>query len=412
MRNPVALYLRVRSATGSWIYVPPVYSPNHKLKPLYGIVDGVPKRCPEGNYYLRYRLNGKRCLTCVGNESDSAVTSLLNKTIELTGAKQGLTLVQPETVTEPKPEPKKPGRPITEAAAEYIEETKNGKTKKTLAAYRTTLKLFQESCKKVDLEEIDRKDMLEFVEFLKKAGNAPRTRRNRVDFFQIFLHHFGLPSLLKGKDLPKYTEKTVRAYSDVDLGKLFGHCDLEESDRLQFLLCTGTREQEAQYACWSDIDLDAKTYTVTEHLDVGYTPKDGEEGTIPIPSFLVDILRTRRERYPLSRLVFPTAKNRPDGHLLRLVKRIGLRAGLNCGHCVNKAGKSCATHPVCKQVILHKLRKTFATMLSESGMPPRTIMEYLRHSDLATTMRYLEGREGKHTRAIIESAFAQAGGAA
>jgi len=48
MRSPVALYLRVHSATGSWIYVPSVYSPNHKLKPLYGIVDGVPKRCPEG----------------------------------------------------------------------------------------------------------------------------------------------------------------------------------------------------------------------------------------------------------------------------------------------------------------------------------------------------------------------------
>jgi len=204
--------------------------------------------------------------------------------------------------------------------------------------------------------------MLGFVEFLKTKDCAPRTIRNRVDYFQIFLHHFGLPSILKGKDLPTYTEKKVRAYSPIDLGKMFSHADLEESDRLHFLLCTSTREQEAQYACWSDIDLDAKTYTITEHFDLGYKPKDAEEGTIPIPSFLVDILRARRERYPLSRLVFPTADNKPDGHLLRIVKSLGLRAGLNCGHCVNKAGKSCETHPVCKQVILHKRHTAWSAL--------------------------------------------------
>ena len=83
----------------------------------------------------------------------------------------------------------------------------------------------------------------------------------------------------------------MRAEPPLDLGKMFGYTDPEESDRLNFLLCTGTREQEAQYAGWSDIDLDAMTYTVTEHLDLGFTPKDKEGDVIPIPSFLVEILR-------------------------------------------------------------------------------------------------------------------------
>jgi integrase len=74
---------------------------------------------------------------------------------------------------------------------------------------------------------------------------------------------------------------------------------------LHFLLCTGAREQDAQYVCWSDVDLERKTYTVTEHLDLGYRPKDKEEGTLPIPDLLVNVLRNRRERYPRTRLIFP-----------------------------------------------------------------------------------------------------------
>jgi integrase/recombinase XerD len=403
MRVPASLYLRVRSATGAWIYIKPAKSPNHKLKPLYGIVDGAAKRCPEGSYHLRYRVDGKRVWESVGTDADLATVALQRKAAELTAA-------EPEP---PKVEPKGSGRPIKDAVIEYLAETKADKSKKTLAAYRTTLKLFQESCQKADLEDIDRKDMLAFKAFLKAEPhcNAPRTVRNRIDYLQIFLHHFGLPSILKGKDLPTYTEKKVRAYSAADLHRMLGVSDQEESDRLNFLLCTGTREQEAQYACWSDIDLDARTYTVTEHLDLGFKPKDKEEGTIPIPSFLVDMLRARRERYPAARLVFPTPENRPDGHLLRLVKSVGLRAGLNCGHCVNKAGKSCATHPVCKHVILHKLRKTFASVLSKKGIPARTIMRYLRHSDLTTTLRYLDDQDDDNTRAIVETAFLQTGGA-
>jgi integrase len=413
MRSPVALYLRVRSATGSWIYVPPVYSPNNKLKPLYGLVECVPKRCPEGSYYLRYRQDGKRFLTSIGKETDRAATALRNKTLELNGVKQGLTLVQPETGAEPKPEPKVPGHPLTTTVMDYLLEIQTHKSKKTLAAYTLALTLFQESCKKQDLEDIDRKDMLTFIKRLKDQGWTPRTVRNRVDYVQIFIRHFDLPAILKGKaNLPQFTPKKVSAYSEVSLGKLFGVAVLEESDRLHFLLCTGTREQEAQYACWSDIDLDAKTYTVTEHLDLGFTPKDKEEGVIPIPSFLVEILRARRERYPLARLVFTTPQNKPDGHLLRMVKRLGLRAGLNCGHCVNKAGKSCATHPVCRYVILHKFRKTFASVLSKKGIPPRTIMRYLRHSELSTTLLYLDDQDDEHTRAVLETAFLQAGGVA
>ena len=173
--------------------------------------------------------------------------------------------------------------------------------------------------------------MLRYIDSLRQKGNAPRTIRNRVDFLQIFLHHYKLPSLLTGNHLPQYTKKQVRAYSPASLDKMFAAANLEESDLLHFLLCTGSREQEAQYACWSDLDLVGKRYTVTEHLDLGYRPKDKEEGTVPIPDLLVEILKARHKRFPSTRLIFPCSGGPPNGHLLRIVKSLGLRAGVNCG---------------------------------------------------------------------------------
>jgi hypothetical protein len=133
-----------------------------------------------------------------------------------------------------KPEQAKSPVLLNDAIKEYLAETKNHKSGKTYAAYRKTLYLFSPGADENDsspevsrwfenkpLAEITRKDLLDYKEFLEKRGNSPRTVRNRIDYLQIFLHHFGLTSLLKGKDLPKFTKKKVRAYNPVLLAKIF-----------------------------------------------------------------------------------------------------------------------------------------------------------------------------------------------
>ena len=176
---------------------------------------------------------------------------------------------------------------------------------------------------------------------------------------------------------------------------------------LHFFLCTGGRKQEVQFAAWSDLDWAAKTLTVREKLDLGFRPKDREEGSIPLPDFLLAMLRQRRARYPQTRFIFELASGKTEDHFLRVVKRLALKAGLNCGDCYSKTGKCCATHPVCKRIILHKLRKTFATMHHESGVSARTIQRWLRHSDLDTTLRYLAASDDQsmRTREQVNNTF-------
>jgi hypothetical protein len=62
----------------------------------------------------------------------------------------------------------------------------------------------------------------------------------------------------------------------------------------------------------------SKTFTVTEKLHLGFTPKDGEEGSIPLPDSLIDLLKLRR---PTTCYIFEREDSGTDDHLLRIVKR-------------------------------------------------------------------------------------------
>jgi integrase/recombinase XerD len=97
-----------------------------------------------------------------------------------------------------------------------------------------------------------------------------------------------------------------------------------------------------------------------------------------------------------------------EGHFLHKLKRLTLRAGLNCGHCVNKKGLSCKKHPVCDNWELHKFRKSFATIHHESGVSARTLQAWLGHSDLETTISYLETADMRsdRMRAAVNNSFA------
>jgi integrase len=145
------------------------------------------------------------------------------------------------------------------------------------------------------------------------------------------------------------------------------------------------------HACWEDVNFEAKTYTVREHLEIGFVPKDREEREVPLPDSLVDALKARRRMYPDAKLIFPNKHGRPEGHFLRRLQTIVKNAGL--------VGK----------YELHKFRKTFATQKHEdAGISPRTLQKWLGHSSLETTLAYLEAADvrSERTREQVNKSFA------
>ena len=407
----VHLKLRVKLPDGSRAYVEPVYSANQKLKPLYGVVDGKHRHHPEGVYHLRYAKGGKRIWEPVGKDPQVAMTAQLRVENGFQAVALGLSVPQAaiaEAAVAEAAGPETKKTDLAEASAEYLRDIASARSKSTFNAYACTLQVFATICPKRYLEDINRRDILNYHDHLRASGNAPRTVANRSNFLKIFFRHEEIAWPLKKTDRVTYTEKAISAYDQADISKFLEFANQEESELIQFFLLTGARDQEVAFATWRDVSFSAKTFSVSEKLDLGFKPKDKEEGDIPIPDCLVDLLRARREKHPHTRLVFPFADGKPDRHFLRTVKKLALRAGMNCGCCYNKAGQCCATKPVCDRIGLHRFRKTFATMHHQAGVPVDTIRRWLRHSGLDVTQAYLAGSDDKspRTREQVNNTFA------
>jgi len=284
-RSLVSLYLRVRRPSGGWEYLPAAYNSKGNIRPQHAVKAGVAQHFSEGIYHLRYRQDGKQGYQRIGTDASLATVALDMKQHELSAAAIGLQLVPSETGAvmpflvptakmKSSAAEKQGMRTFTECKAAYLAEKTEHREKRTAQAYTASLEQFGEIVAPEYIEDIDGDDMHTFMKGLRARGCGDRTVRNRVDNVQAFLRHYGLSNALKKHELPRYTEKEVRAYNRDALSRMLEVADKDEADLLHFFLGTGTREQEVQFACWSDLDLIVKTYQVSEHLDLGFKPKD------------------------------------------------------------------------------------------------------------------------------------------
>ena len=364
-------------------YCPVVLSPNGRVKPDLVIVNGKPERHSEGAYYLEWRDNGRRIRLSVGKDPQDAAARRLRKEAELNALNQGVTVV---------PENGDSGhRSIATAVAKFLEETELTKKPKTLAAYTTALNYFSESCPKLYLQDIERADLLKFCAFLRdNKKQAPRSVYNKFENVMTFLKANGIRGLVGKNDWPRYTEEEPEMYEPEELGKLFKACNAEERLWYEFFLMTGMREQEVMYTYWSDVNFAAATVRVSHKPDRGWTPKAYKEREIPIPAKLAKSLKAWKAKSDKTcSLVFPTAGCNPKLDFLDCLKAVAERAKLDED-----------------DFWLHKFRATFATRCLWAGVDLRTVQQWLGHSDMESTMRYLKPSRSQQVREKVNEIFA------
>jgi integrase/recombinase XerD len=378
----VNLTKRVQTPLG-WRYCRVLLSANGRVKHDVVVVNGKEERHSEGAYYLEWRDGSKRVRLSVGKDAADASARRLRKEAELNAVNNGVAVV---------PENGDNGHRSTAAAvADFLDETKLTKKPKTLAAYTTALNYFTESCPKLYLEDIERKDLLKFCAFLRdEKEQAPRSVYNKFENVMTFLKANGIRGLVGKNDWPRYTEEEPEIYEQEDLRKLFAACDAEERLWFEFFLMTGMREQEVMYTYWSDINFAHATVRVSHKPDRGWTPKAYKEREIPIPAKLVKSLKARKAKSDKTcGLVFPTAGCKPKLDFLDCLK--ALADGANLGE---------------ENFWLHKFRATFATRCLWAGVDLRTVQQWLGHSDMESTMRYLKPSRSQIVREKVNEIFA------
>ena len=234
----VAVRIRVKLADGKFRFCKPVAVANGRFKPLYALVNGVAAHHPEGVYYLRYTDRGKRVWETIGRDHNLVNAAQKRRENILMSRQLGIQVVGDSSGSESS------RRIIQSAVDEYIAEIKaSSRANGTAQHYENTLHLFVEylvylnplrpATKRV-LEDLDRRDILHFMSFLKEHRNAPRTVFNRVGYLNTFLRHHGIIELLPKKDMPKFTEKLVAAYTEDEIRALLAVPSPQ--DRLLFLV--------------------------------------------------------------------------------------------------------------------------------------------------------------------------------
>jgi integrase/recombinase XerD len=377
----VNLTKRVQTAHGMR-YLPVAISANGRVKPDVVLVNGCEERHPEGAYYLEWREGGKRVRLSVGKDAADASAKRQRKVSELDAVNNGIAVV---------PENDNGHRSLATAVAEFIEETRLTKKPKTLAAYATALNYFTASCPKLYLHDIERRDMLKFVAFLReKKSQSPRSVYNKFETVMTFLKAQGIRGLVGKNDWPRFVEEEPEVYEKEELDKLFKACDAAERLWFEFFLMTGMREQEVMHCSWDDVNLSRGTVTVRYKPEYGFSPKNYKEREVPIPSKLAKQLKTWKAKADKScGLVFPTTGCRPKLDFLDCLKACVERAKLEK-----------------ENFWLHKFRATFATWSLWAGVDLRTVQQWLGHSDMESTMRYLKPSRSQQVREKVNEIFA------
>jgi site-specific recombinase XerD len=367
-------------------YCPALFDNKSRIRPFWCLVKGTPEHHPEATYYKRAKREGKWGWESVGTDANTACAKA-----------QADSICPVVLATAPDKEPAAPtakdGYRIDDEIAVYLSNVAK-LSPKTYKAYKRSLKLFRQSCKKIYVHQITKQDLQAFDTYLMEDGNEDRTRHNRLQVVVTFLRNeegrrLG-PAIKDVSITIKYVEAPPEAYTRQELEDLFRVSDEDEKFLWRLFLGTGFREAEVSVAEVTDVNRDTKTIRVDEKLYFGFKPKDCEKRNVPIPDALIAEIDARTKSGSCS-LLFGN-NGRPDGHLLRVLKNVAFDGGLNCGKCkgtVDGKEVSCAEAPVCEKWILHRFRKNFATDRHNGGASARKIQKWLGHSSLETTLRYL-----------------------
>ena len=385
---------------GRWRWFRLALDAKGRLRPDVVLIDGREQTHKEGSFAVFWKEAGRNCSEAAGKDFVEARAALRRRQTRLNAKLAGVSI----------PEVQKPGSrlKLQDAIDDFLLEVQTHRTKKTYAAYRSMLADFVDSCPKIHLDEIERKDLMNFTADLKSNGLGDRTVYNKFELLMTFLKANKIPRLVTAKDWPRFTEQEVDIYEAEELAKLFKRCNQEQRVLFRFFLGSAGREREVAFTAWPNLDLKNGLWHMRAKPELGFKPKDYEERTVPLPDWLVEDLKVWRKRHGRSYLVFPHADGDAEGHMLRTLKQIALEARLNCGHCMNSNGLSCKKHAVCSRWYLHKFRATAATTWLQNDIDIRTVQTWLGHSDMESTLRYLKAASARKpiVREKVNAAFA------
>ena len=380
------LMIRYKAEDGSWRRAYPARAANGRLKTGMALVDGEQMLVSQYYYQVRHYEDRKTKWTTVGtNAADAEAQRLtIQQQVSIRAAAPEANMVVVEGPVR---------RTLKETAAEYIKMKEDSRHLEAAAQAKLVTKAFMEVIKKTFVDEIKPTDFSKFHQALWKQGMADRTVSNKHERLASWLAYAGIDkSIIPAA--PKYEEALPTIYERDQVGTLLGEADEYMKMVINIAWKCGLRDQELMYLEFSDINWRDHTLRIQRKDEFGFRVKDSEQRDIPIMDDLFADLMAWNKSHPGQSLVLANSDGKPNGHLLRTLKHLAKKAGLNCGKCRGCKSKA---HE-CENYTLHHFRRTYITTMLRKGWDLRTVQAWAGHSDLASTMRYLRPAAGDEVR--------------
>lgn len=286
-----------------------------------------------------------------------------------------------------------------------------GRKPTTLSTYRSLLRTHLRRLTPEHLDRVQRRDVERLITIMRADGTGPKTTRNAITLLSSIFdlgkrNGWCAENPCAGVDLPTLNDNTdIRFLDHEELEALLRAIDPSQepfasTDRALFLIAamTGLRQGELLALRWRDVDWPASRLRVRQNYVRGHwgTPKS-KRGSRSVP--MADRVGTALETQFQSSayqgdddLVFchPESGNVLDHS--QLVRRF------------KKALKAAGVRPV----RFNDLRHTFGTRMAASGVPLRTLQEWMGHRDIKTTQIYADYQpDDRRESELVEQAFSR-----
>ncbi len=248
----------------------------------------------------------------------------------------------------------------------------------SLKAYKPALASARDFFENFNITEIKSIHIQQYLDQLIKKGYAAKTIKNRMLVLNLIIKHAILNEYIQIDpcqriSIPINLPKAKRQSATQDEEKIISKSTDKEFGVLAYLfLTTGCRRGEAVALQPKDIDLNAKTISISKTVEwIGNTPQikncpktDAGFREIPISDKLINlILPFMKQKY-----IFENKK----GELLD-----NSQFTRGWGKYIKETGISCTPH---------QLRHSYATMLFDAGIDVKTAQRWLGHADINTTL--------------------------
>ncbi len=346
------------------------------------------------------------------------------------GGKHGLTEKMAEAalrkliVETPPPKERDDGGGIRvpEAGKRYLTHLRRaGRKKSTLTAVESCLRVWAAPYLAGPLDRVTYDDIEALVARMEDRGLAPKSIANYIGTISALFAYgmrrrveWVLSNPCDGVELPAVPENDeIRFLGREEVEALIRHVPAAmpqprgrrepvpnayaDLDRVLYRVAamTGLREGELIALQWQDVDWAAAKIRVRRNyvLDEMGTPKS-RRSSRAVPMGL-EVQKALAAWQPLDcdedDLVFAdpiTAGPLGKAGILRRMRWALKAAGLKPEH------------------VFHDLRHTFGTRMAATGVPMRTLQEFMGHRDVQTTMRYADYAPSAHEAAMVDAAFA------